>query len=1486
MKRSKLLTIPRAATRMLLATLLLTMTAQMAGATTTSTINVDGTDYTLFTGFTATAGTASYANFVDGNTSTKWQVNKNIGSPTQDFAGGEEDPAYVEFHADAPFIPKGYILTYNSSNANWKPTSWALKAKLNESDNWTTIHSSNSSLGNGSRFEIACNNDGDNKYQYFRFEIYDVGTTYQSVLDELEFYGNSSYTHLTVRSATCTELGIKQECWQRDSDGKYFSDANGTTELQESAVVEPMIPHSGTHHEASATNTEYWQCSVCGKYFSDSGCTYEISETEALIGVFGAIADGRYTLTSQTYTLTDDVNTAGYIYVPSSVTATIDLAGHTIDRGLTSADNNGTVIIVAGTLTITDSGTDGKIQGGYDGYAEHGFYVSGVEVQNGATFNLQGGTLVGRNQDYDYTVAVDDNGSFTMTGGKITGGWTGVLAVGNVTLTGGKISGNSNSGVRVGENISISGNPVITGNTVMNADLRSSGGICKINITGALTDGANIGITVHDPTDNSPVTVTSGYGTYNSEPVSTYFSLDNGGKIQTNPFDYMTVVMGWNEDRNEVAVGTALYTVNFDMNGHGDAIDAVSLLSGYKVAQPTEPTADDQFFVDWFTDDACTTGNEWNFDNAVTSNMTLHALWTQTAIHSINLPENMVIVSTTNALVGGKYPVGTEIKFKLSSEDYVVEGDIKNGEEVLSADANGIYTVTMGDADLAITATVKKAVEPNKTLSGSDNYTANNGAVLTGSTSGTVTIAADAKITLSDVTITGGIVCEGSATITIVGTNSVTGINYKSAGIQIGGSGTTLTIKGNGSLAANGGYWSAGIGLSAIFNYDSSVSSGDIVIEGGTITAIGGNQGAGIGTGIIKNTNNDNSTSVQFGNVTIKGGTVTATDGGSGDGIGKGYSYPGPTITIGTVTIYDAIDKVDASSIKDFASVVYMHGESNVTDSKTDYFTIGENGDRRIITPKDDTDYTITIANDIEHGTLTGAATAKYMEKVTITATPDLGYRLSRLVVKDADNNDVATTGNSFFMPKGNVTVSAVFEQGTHGTTEFAWGYFGPDAFVTKATIYDGVTTVELQQGQSYNLKYDYGYSYRQFLLDNSTYATIPYSGGTGTFPEYGNGTSFNYNGESGFYDITMTDVGNGKWSVSILKTEGKMDNIPDQTYTGSEIKPEPLVIAGSLSLTKGTDYEYSYTDNTNVGTATVTVTFKGNYASLGSVEKEFNIVRATPTVTAPTAIADLVYTGSAQALVTAGTTTFGSLLYSTDGTTYSADIPTGTDAKTYTVYYKVEGDDNHNAFDAASINVSIAAPADGASINIALTEEYGTYCSAYNLDFSGATGLTAYIAAGYNTSDGSLLMVKVTSVPAGTGLLLKGTAGSTYTAKVVQTSPYRYANLLTGTTTETAVSGNDYDYILGKNGAGKVGFYPAQPGTLAAGKAYLKGVAAPSGARIINLVFDDEATAISDHISEAVSDGDWYTLDGRKLEGKPTRKGLYIKNGKKVVVR
>ena len=521
--------------------------------------------------------------------------------------------------------------------------------------------------------------------------------------------------------------------------------------------------------------------------------------------------------------------------------------------------------------------------------------------------------------------------------------------------------------------------------------------------------------------------------------------------------------------------------------------------------------------------------------------------------------------------------------------------------------ASAQSTVTLSSSDEAVTLT------DGQTLTG------------TGGAKTRVIIADDASITLNGVTITGGIVCKGTATITLVGTNSVSGATYK-AGIQIGGSGTTLTIRGEGSLSATGGDQSAGIGLNRAWDVDAM--GGDIVIEGGNITATGDSYGAGIGTGVCFGDNSDKTATL--GNITIKGGTVRAIGGTeNGNGIGKGHAYLYGHAVVGTITIYDGIDLVDASSISE--SVTYMHvdneTETNVTANKSDYFTIIENGDRRIIAPKDETDYTITIADNIENGTLTAVPTAKYLETVTVTATPAFGYRFVRLVVKDSDDNDVASTYNTFQMPKGGAIVSAEFAPlVSHGTTEFEWRYTtgqGPEDQVIE-TIYDGVTTVSIQTGRSYSIR-KYG---SQFRLDGdgTFYANIPYAGGMGEFYEDRNPTYFSIpnNGETGYYDITLTDVGNGRWSVSILKTVPQMDAIPAQEYTGNAITPEPTVIAGSLSLTKGTDYEYSYTNNTNCGTATVRVTFKGDYASLGSVEpKTFQIVPKVTTLGALTLTQD-----------------------------------------------------------------------------------------------------------------------------------------------------------------------------------------------------------------------------------------------------------------------
>ena len=70
----------------------------------------------------------------------------------------------------------------------------------------------------------------------------------------------------------------------------------------------------------------------------------------------------------------------------------------------------------------------------------------------------------------------------------------------------------------------------------------------------------------------------------------------------------------------------------------------------------------------------------------------------------------------------------------------------------------------------------------------------------------------------------------------------------------------------------------------------------------------------------------------------------------------------------------------------------------------------------------------------------------------------------------------------------------------------------------------------------------------------------------------------------------------------------------------------------------------------------------------------------------------------------------------------------------------------------------------------------------------------------------------------------------------------------------------------------------------IGANKAWLS-ISANSGARVINLVFDD-ATRIDGVARTAEQSGDYYDLNGRKLAAKPTRKGVYIQNGKKVVVK
>ena len=51
-------------------------------------------------------------------------------------------------------------------------------------------------------------------------------------------------------------------------------------------------------------------------------------------------------------------------------------------------------------------------------------------------------------------------------------------------------------------------------------------------------------------------------------------------------------------------------------------------------------------------------------------------------------------------------------------------------------------------------------------------------------------------------------------------------------------------------------------------------------------------------------------------------------------------------------------------------------------------------------------------------------------------------------------------------------------------------------------------------------------------------------------------------------------------------------------------------------------------------------------------------------------------------------------------------------------------------------------------------------------------------------------------------------------------------------------------------------------------------------------LNFDDDPTGIKDLNGIKDSNDTWFDLEGRKLAGKPSQKGIYINNGKKVTIK
>ena len=230
------------------------------------------------------------------------------------------------------------------------------------------------------------------------------------------------------------------------------------------------------------------------------------------------------------------------------------------------------------------------------------------------------------------------------------------------------------------------------------------------------------------------------------------------------------------------------------------------------------------------------------------------------------------------------------------------------------------------------------------------DVTANDGDVLTGTTSEyKVTIAGGATVTLSGVTISTGVAnsyciqCSGTATIILAEgtTNTLTCTGNYSTALRPGGTGTTLTIQGTGTLKAQSGWRSAGIGGFYDYYAGGSGNCGNIVIEGGTIEAKGGGGSAGIGSGYSRS----------CGNITIASSVkcVSAISGkeSATHCIGKGDTGSCGTVTIGGVEYWDGSNykNYGADYIgKDELNIAFINnGAVNVPDRK--YYNVVGTGE-------------------------------------------------------------------------------------------------------------------------------------------------------------------------------------------------------------------------------------------------------------------------------------------------------------------------------------------------------------------------------------------------------------------------------------------------------------------------------------------------------------------------------------------------------------
>ena len=283
-----------------------------------------------------------------------------------------------------------------------------------------------------------------------------------------------------------------------------------------------------------------------------------------------------------------------------------------------------------------------------------------------------------------------------------------------------------------------------------------------------------------------------------------------------------------------------------------------------------------------------------------------------------------------------------------------------------------------------------------------------------------------------------------------------------------------------------------------------------------------------------------------------------------------------------------------------------------------------------------DTDYTVSFANNDSIGTATVTVTGMGRYKGTATANFKIVRNASNFKIGKID--DQVWTGSSIFPPVVVKYGSKTLEEGVDYIVNYSSNVNIGDATVT-------VTGLGFYTGTA-----DAGFRIVRRPITLATIDTISsktYKGeairpsitvrdGNKVLTPVDDYTvDYDDNIDAGTATVTVTGVGNYCEELETTFTitgrsiiGASIESIPDQTFTGSAIKPAVTVKLNGATLTKDTDYTVTYSENVNAGQATVTVKGIGNNS--GEKSTTFDIMPKSKNELTIKKVSDQEYTGEA----------------------------------------------------------------------------------------------------------------------------------------------------------------------------------------------------------------------------------------------------------------